>query len=107
MKRIAFLVAAALAATGLFATPATARSAPSEAFCVPESITLLGAGGTSICLMAPKPSIVPPFTAFTEQNGSQFAWCLYSEEKYGGFFVRVPAFSQVRVIATFASGRPC
>jgi hypothetical protein len=104
MKRTAFLVAAALAATGLLTTPATAQS---EAFCIPESVTLLGAGGTSICLMAPTPSIAPPFTAFAEQNGSQFAWCLYSEEKYGGFFVRVPAFSQARVAATFASGRPC
>jgi hypothetical protein len=57
--------------------------------------------------MAPTPSISPPFTAFSEQNGSQNAWCLYSQEKYGGFAVTVPAFSQAKVVATFASGRPC
>jgi hypothetical protein len=107
MKRIGFLVAAAITATGLLASPAAAEPAGTAAFCIPESLTLLGAGGTSTCLMAPTPSIDPPFTAYVEQNGSQSTWCLYTAPKYGGAVVQVPPFSQAHVVATFASGRPC
>jgi len=105
MKRLALLCAGILAATALGAAPATA--APSRtAFCIPESLTLFGTKD-SICLMAPTPSIDPPFFAVREHNGSQRAWCLYTEPGYLGAFIKVPAFSGINAIATFASARPC
>lgn len=105
MKRFGVLLAGVLASTALIAAPASA--APSQAaFCIPESLTLFGTKD-SICLMAPTPSIDPPFFAVREHNGSQRAWCLYTEPDYLGLSLRVPAFSGTRVIATFASARPC
>lgn len=107
MKRMLVLVAAAVAALGLLTSPAVAQPARTAAFCIPESVTLFGANGKSICLMAPTPSIDPPFTAFRESNGSQDAWCLFTGPKYTGAMFRLPAFSAANVGATFASGRPC
>ncbi|HET6704443.1 hypothetical protein [Amycolatopsis sp.] len=105
MKKTGFLVAAALAATGLLATPAGVATAAGA--CIPESVRLTGSGGTSLCLAVPTPSITPPFTAFQEQNGTSNAWCLYTAPNYGGVSFRLPPFSSAGVAATFASGRPC
>ncbi len=103
MKRMVFFVVSVLAATLVAAPAASARTT----FCIPESLRLVGGGGNDICLGAPTPSIAPPFTAFAEQNGTQNNWCLFSGLKYSGWMVRVPAFSGVNVVSTFASGRPC
>lgn len=103
MKRMVFFAVSALAALLLTAPPVSARTAA----CVPESLRLTGFGGSSRCLVAPTPSIAPPFRAVTEQNGSQTAWCLFTGENYTGPGVRVPSFSRVNVSAAFASGRPC
>jgi hypothetical protein len=97
-----FFAVSALAAMLLTAPSASARTT----VCIPESLTLAGFGN-SLCLVAPTPSITPPFTAVTEQNGSRHTWCLFTGEKYTGALVRVPAFSHTNVVATFASGRPC
>lgn len=105
MKRMVFFAVSALAAI-LLSAP-TASASGGNPVCIPESLRLLGTDGTSICLAVPTPSITPPFTAFTEQNGSQDAWCLYTQPKYADVMVRIPAFSRVTVFATFASGRPC
>ncbi|WP_410643010.1 hypothetical protein [Amycolatopsis sp. lyj-346] len=105
MKKTGFLVAAALAATSLLASPAAAETA--DGYCIPESVRLTGAGGTSLCLAVPTPSITPPFTAFQEQNGTSNAWCLYTAPNYGGASFRLQPFSTANVAATFASGRPC
>jgi hypothetical protein len=102
-----FFVVSVLAALGLAVPAASAQPAHSGPFCIPESLRLLGTDGTSICLGVPTPSITPPFTAFTEQNGSQDRWCLYTQPKYTGAMVWIPPFSRVNVFATFASGRPC
>ena len=107
MKRTVFLVVSALAAAGLLASPAAAQTGRAKVVCIPESVTLRGTNGTSICLMAPTPSIDPPFTAFQEHNGSQEDWCLFTGPKYTGAVLRLPAFSAANVFATFASGRPC
>jgi hypothetical protein len=108
MKRTGFLVAAVIviAASGLPASPAVAQPARA-AVCVPESVSLLGPGGTLRCLMVATPSITPPFRAVTEHNGDSRAWCLYSAPDYGGFALRLPPFSGANVSAAFASGRPC
>ena len=98
------------AVSGLAAILLTAPSASASGgnpVCIPESLRLLGTDGTSICLAIPAPSITPPFTAYAEQNGSQDNWCLFSQPRYGGFMLCVPAFSKVNAVATFASGRPC
>lgn len=102
MKRMVFFAVSALAAMLLTTPSASARTA----VCIPESLTLVGFGN-SLCLMAPTPSIAPPFTAVTERNGSQRTWCLFTGEKYTGSVLRVPAFSRVNAVAAFASGRPC
>jgi|tagenome__1003787_1003787.scaffolds.fasta_scaffold18665739_1 hypothetical protein len=102
MKRMVLFAVSALAAMLLTAPAASARTTA----CIPESLVLVGFG-SSLCLAAPAPSIAPPFTAVSEQNGSQRTWCLYTGEKYTGALVRVPAFSRANVVATFASGRPC
>ena len=106
MKRMVFFAVFALAAILLTAPSASARPARG-AYCIPESIWLEGTDGTSICLTVATPSITPPFTAFIEQNGSQYTWCLYTEPKYTGGMARIPAFSRAFLFATFASGRPC
>jgi hypothetical protein len=103
MKRMVFFAVSALATMLLTAPSASARPTA----CIPESLVLVGFGTTSLCLAAPTPSIAPPFTAVTEQNGSQDTWCLFTGEKYTGALLRVPAFSRVNAVATFASGRPC
>jgi hypothetical protein len=107
MKRMVFFAVSALAAILLTAPSAAAAPARGGTFCIPESLWLEGTDGTAICLAVPTPSITPPFTAFTEQNGSQDAWCLYTQPKYAGAMVRIPPFSRANVFATFASGRPC
>ena len=107
MKRMVFFAVSALAALLLTAPSASAQQTRSGPYCIPESIWLDGTDGTAICLTVATPSIDPPFTAFSEQNGSQNAWCLYTQPKYTGGMLRVPAFSRVYVFATFASGRPC
>ncbi|MEU5266417.1 hypothetical protein [Amycolatopsis sp. NPDC021455] len=107
MKRMVFFAVSTLAAILLTAPTASARQARSGPFCIPESLWLDGVNGTTICLMVATPSITPPFTAFTEQNGSQNRWCLYTQPRYTGAVVQVPPFSRVNVFATFASGRPC
>ena len=105
MKRLAVLFAGLLAATTLVAAPATA--APSRtAFCFPESLKLIGTKD-SICLQVSTPSIDPPFAAVRESNGSQSAWCLYTQPGYLGAFVRLPAFSSANFIATIGSARTC
>lgn len=103
MKRMVFFAVSALAAVLLTAPPAAARTT----VCIPESLRLTGVDGSSICLVVPTPSITPPFTAFTEQNGSQNAWCLFTGEKYTGGMLRIPPFSRAYVFASWASGRPC
>ncbi|MFJ7217177.1 hypothetical protein [Amycolatopsis sp. NPDC098790] len=103
MKRMVFFTVSALAALLLTAPAASARTTA----CIPESLVLVGFGTTSLCLAAPTPSIAPPFTAVTEQNGSQYTWCLFTGEKYTGTLLRVPAFSRTNVVGTFASGLPC
>jgi hypothetical protein len=98
-----FFAVFALAAFLLTAPSASARTT----VCIPESLRLTGSRLDSICVAVPTPSITPPFTAFTEQNGSQNDWCLFSQPKYAGFSVRVPAFSHADVVLTVASARPC
>ncbi|MEU4252009.1 hypothetical protein AB0F15_31780 [Amycolatopsis sp. NPDC026612] len=100
-----FFAVSALGAILLTAPSASASGG--NPVCIPESLRLLGTDGTSICLAIPTPSIAPPFIAFTEQNGSQDTWCLYTQPKYTGAVVRIPGFSRANVFATFASGRPC
>jgi hypothetical protein len=102
-----FFAVSALAAILLSASPAAAQQARSGPFCIPESLWLDGVNGTAICLAVPTPSIDPPFTTYRESNGSQDDWCLYSQPKYGGFVVRIPAFSSANVVLTVASARPC
>lgn len=104
MKRLALLCAGILAATLMSAAPASA--APAKVFCIPESLTLVGSKG-SICLMAPTPSIDPPFFAAEELNGSQSPWCIYTQVNYQGAFARIPAFSRAFFGAPIASARPC
>ncbi len=104
MKRLGVLFAGVLAAAALVAAPASA--ATSRVNCIPESLTLVGTKD-SICLASPTPSIVPPFFAVQELNGSQWTWCLYTQPKYQGAFLRVPPFSAASFAATFASGRTC
>ena len=105
MRRILLPVMIALAVAGSMAAPASASA--QTVYCFPESLTLLGTDGKSICLAVPTPSITPPFTAYAEQNGAAVSWCLYSAANYGGFMLRVPPFSRTYALATFASGRPC
>lgn len=105
MKRLGVLLAGVLAATALAAAPASA--APSRANCIPESLALIGADGTSICLTTKVPSIDPPFSAYQEVNGSQWTWCLYTQPLYHGAIVTVPAFSAADIKASFASAHPC
>ncbi|WP_410588527.1 hypothetical protein [Amycolatopsis sp. lyj-23] len=58
-------------------------------------------------LAAPNPAITPPFTAYSESNGSQNDWCLFPQPNYAGFPLRIPAFSSANVWSTVASARPC
>jgi hypothetical protein len=102
-----FSVVAALAALLPAASPASAQPASPGPVCIPEALWLHGTDGTAICTAAPKPSITPPFAAYSESNGSQDAWCLYSRPDYAGFPVRIPAFSGANVRMTVASVRPC
>ncbi|WP_410568806.1 hypothetical protein [Amycolatopsis sp. cmx-4-61] len=103
MSRTLFLVVTVLAAV-LVAAPSAAARSP---FCIPESLWLSGPGGTATCMAAPNPAITPPFTAYSESNGSQDAWCLFSQPNYTGLLVRIPAFSRASVWLTVASARPC
>ncbi|MEV6442403.1 hypothetical protein [Amycolatopsis sp. NPDC051716] len=107
MKRMLFFVVSVLAAVLLAAPSAGAEPAARGPICIPEALWLYGSGGTATCMAAPNPSITPPFTAFSESNGSQDAWCLYSRPNYFGFPTRIPAFSSANVRLTVASARPC
>ncbi|WP_158264152.1 hypothetical protein [Amycolatopsis sp. CA-126428] len=102
-----FFVVSVLAAGLLAAPPAGAEPAARGPICIPEALWLHGADGTAICTAAPKPSIIPPFAAVSESNGSQDDWCLYSRPNYVGFPTRIPAFSSANVWLTVASARPC
>ena len=106
MKRIGFLVASAVVATGLLTGPAVAAPA-AAAHCIPESLVLQGAGDESLCLIVSAPSIDPPFQAFAELNGSQSTWCLYTLPLYHGTRVVIAPFGQADIKATFASARIC
>ncbi|MEV6828011.1 hypothetical protein [Amycolatopsis sp. NPDC051102] len=107
MKRMVFFAVSALAAFVLAAPSAAAQPARVGPFCIPESLWLDGVNGTAICLAVATPSITPPFTAVSEQNGSQNDWCLFTQPGYAGLQLRVPAFSQTHVWVTIASARPC
>jgi hypothetical protein len=107
MKRMMFFVVSVLAAVLVAAPSASAQPAARGPFCIPEALWLRGPGGTAMCTAGPIPSIDPPFAAFSESNGSQNAWCLFSQPKYLGFAVRIPAFSGAHVAMTVASVRPC
>ncbi len=107
MKRMVFFAVSALAAIVLAAPTASAQSVPQGPVCIPEALWLHGPGGTAMCTAGPIPSINPPFTAYSESNGSQEAWCLYSQPSYVGFVARVPAFSGANAWVTVASVRPC
>ncbi|MEV7094656.1 hypothetical protein AB0M80_17655 [Amycolatopsis sp. NPDC051045] len=107
MKRMVFFAVSALAAVLLAASPASAQPARPGPICIPEALWLRGTDGTAICMAAPNPSITPPFAAYSESNGSQDAWCLFSRPDYAGFAVRIPAFSGANVRVTVASARPC
>ncbi|MBE8520202.1 hypothetical protein ILP97_22350 [Amycolatopsis sp. H6(2020)] len=102
-----FFVVSVLAAVLLAAPSASAEPAARGPFCIPEALWLYGPGGTAMCTAGAIPSIKPPFTAFSESNGSQDAWCLFSQPDYAGFSVRIPAFSRANVGMTVASVRPC
>lgn len=107
MKRMVFFAVSALAAI-LFAAPAaSAQPAPAGPVCITEAIWLYGLDGRVMCTAGPTPSITPPLPVYRESNGSQFAWCLYSQPNYVWEVLRVPAFSQANVQVTVASARPC
>ncbi|MDQ7802414.1 hypothetical protein Q5425_01630 [Amycolatopsis sp. A133] len=102
-----FFVVSVLAAVLLAAPSASAQPARPGPICIPEALWLNGPNGTAICMAAPNPSITPPFTAYSESNGSQNAWCVYTQPNYFGPAVRIPAFSRANVWLTVASARPC
>jgi hypothetical protein len=102
-----FFAVSALAAVLLTAPPASAQQDRSGPFCIPESLWLYGTDGTARCTAAPIPSIDPPFAVYRESNGSQDDWCLYTQPKYAGAVVRIPAFSGADVLLRVASVRPC
>lgn len=105
MKRFGVLLAGVVAAGGL--CTGVASAAPSRTNCIPESLALVGADGTSICLTTKVPSIDPPFFAYRELNGSQWTWCLYTQPLYHGAIVIVPPFGAADIKASFASARTC
>ncbi|MGW4060562.1 hypothetical protein ACWEGE_19910 [Amycolatopsis sp. NPDC004747] len=107
MKKMMFFVVSVLAAVLLAAPSASAQPAVPGPVCIPEALWLHGPNGTAMCTAGPIPSIDPPFNAFSESNGSQNAWCLFSQPKYLGFAVRIPAFSSANAGLTVASVRPC
>ncbi|MEU0534922.1 hypothetical protein [Amycolatopsis tolypomycina] len=107
MKKMMFFVVSVLAAVLLAAPSATAESAPAGPVCISEALWLYGPNGTAMCTGAAIPSINPAFTAVSESNGSQNAWCLYSQPNYLRLVARIPAFSRADAWVTVASARPC
>jgi hypothetical protein len=102
-----FFAVSALATLLLAAAPASAQPARPGPFCIPEALWLRGMDGDTSCMTAPNPLISPPVAAYSETNGGQNVWCLYTWPNYSGSVVRIPAFTSANVRMSVASARPC